>query len=190
MLSDLVKKCRSCRKFDNAKPLDRVTLEGLVDLGRQVASGGNLQPLKYFLSADADTNNIIYPSLRWAGYLKDWDGPEAEFRPTGYIIFLRDNEITSNFIIDHGLAVQTVKLGAAEQGIASCIIGSVDRKKLRADLEIPTAYELLIVLALGYPAEASVLEKAVDGDIHYWRDEQGVMHIPKRSLDEVIINND
>ena len=108
--------------------------------------------------------------------------------PTGYIVFLRDNEITSNFIIDHGLAVQTIMLAATEKGLGSCIVGSIKRKQLREDLELPSAYEIMIVLALGVPAEESVMEKAVDGDIHYWRDDAGKMHVPKRSLDEIIIN--
>jgi hypothetical protein len=26
-----------------------------------------------------------------------------------------------------------------------------------------------------------------DGDVRYWRDDQGVFHVPKRSLDELIV---
>jgi len=41
---------------------------------------------------------------------------------------------------------------------------------------------------LGKPKEKIVIEPMTSaGNIKYWRDEQGVHHVPKRSLDEIII---
>ena len=187
MFADLVKKTRSYRRFDNAVSIERATLEGLVDLARISSSGGNLQPLKYILSCDAETNAKIFPTLRWAGYLKDWKQPEPAEQPTGYIVILRDNEITTNFVIDHGIAVQTMKLAAADQGLGGCIIGTVDRPVLKEALEIAARYEILLVLAVGKPIEEVVLEDVKDGDIRYYRDDKQVQHVPKRTLNEVIL---
>ena len=186
-LSDLIQKNRSYRRFYQEPPVVRPELEHLVETARQAASGGNIQAIKYFLSADPATNARIFPTLRWAGYLKDWVPAENE-RPTAYIVLLRDNEITTNFMIDHGIASEVMRLAAIEKGIGSCLVGSIDRPRLRAALELPSKYEILVVLALGRPSEKVVLEDAQGGDIKYFRDKAGVMHVPKRPARELIIN--
>jgi nitroreductase len=187
MLAELVTKTRSCRRFDQAHPIARKVLEEMVDIARLTASGGNLQPLKYKLVCDPETNAQVFASLKWAGYLSDWNGPSETERPTAYIVIARDNEVTTNLIIDHGIAAQTMMLAAAEKGLGSCIIGSIDRARLKADLGVPANCEILLVLALGKPAEKIVLEVAQKGEIRYWRDPAGVHHVPKRPLEEVIL---
>jgi nitroreductase len=79
-------------------------------------------------------------------------------------------------------------LGAAEKDLGGCIIASIDRDQLRRALKIEARHEILLVIALGKPAEKVVIEEVgPDGDIKYWRDSQGVHHVPKRSLDTIII---
>jgi len=78
-------------------------------------------------------------------------------------------------------------LTAVEQGFGGCIIGSVQREKLRAILSIPERYKIIQVFALGKPVEEIVLDKVSGSDIKYWRDPEGIHHVPKRSLDELII---
>jgi len=189
MIRDLVIKNRSCRRFVQDVPVSRQTLEELVDLARLSPSAGNLQPLKYTLSCDSQTNDKIFPHLAWAGYLEDWPGPEEGQRPTAYIIILGDTEIKSSFGCDHGIAAQSILLGATEKGLAGCIIGLIKRQPLRQALNIPERYEILVALALGAPAEQIVLDNVpASGDIKYWRDEQDVHHVPKRSLDTIIVS--
>ncbi|HZK56543.1 MAG TPA: nitroreductase family protein, partial [Desulfosporosinus sp.] len=88
-----------------------------------------------------------------------------------------------------GLAVQNILLGAAEKGLGGCQFGNVDRVTLAQELKLPEQFAILCVLALGKPKEEVVLEKLGDsGDVKYWRDEQGVLHVPKRALDDLIYN--
>jgi nitroreductase len=189
MIADLVAKNRSFRRFQQSPAVSRKDLEALVDLARQGSSGGNLQPLRYCLVADPAKNDAVCGCLRWGGYIQGWAGPVAGERPTGYIVVLRDNEITSNFLIDHGVAAETIRLAAIEKGFGSCILGSIDRPKLRAALEIQGKYEILIVIALGVPGEKIELAQAADTrSIKYWRDDKGVMHVPKLALKDVLIN--
>ena len=188
MLEDLVLKNRSYRRFHQDVPVDLETLRALVDLARLSASGSNLQPLKYILSCQPETNARIFPNTRWAGYLKDWPGPAEGERPAAYIAILGDTEIRKSFGCDHGIAAQSIMLGATERGLGGCIIGSIDHGGLRQVLDIPEQYDILLVLALGKPKETVVLEDVgSDGDIRYHRDAQGVHHVPKRSLDELIL---
>ena len=187
MLADLVKENRSCRRFHQDHFIDNSILRSLVDLARLSASAANRQPLKYILSSDPSVNRSIFPCLAWAAYLKGWDGPEEGERPPAYIVILGDTAIASNFWCDHGIAAQTILLGAREIGLSGCMIGAVNKDKLKKVLNIPPHLEILLVLAIGKPSEACVIEPlGEDGDIRYWRDENGLHHVPKRSLNDII----
>ena len=188
MINDLVRKTRSYRRFYQDVAVELATLRELVDLGRLSASGMNKQPLKYILSCDADRNARVFPQLGWARYLKDWPGPAEGERPAAYIIILGDKDISQEFGVDHGIAAQSIMLGATEKGLGGCMIRSIHREALRKELDIPERYEILLVLALGKPKEKVVIDPlGPDGDIKYWRDDHSVHHVPKRSLDEIII---
>ena len=188
MIKDLVLKNRSYRRFYQETAIELETLRELVDLARLSASGGNIQPLKYILSCDPEKNALIFPHLRWAAYLKDWPGPPEGEMPSAYIIILGDKNISAQFGCDYGIAAQSILLGATEKGLGGCMIATIRREELRRDLEIPANYEILLAIALGKPKEIVVLETVgPDGDIKYWRDEEGKHHVPKRPLDEIII---
>lgn len=188
MLEELVKKTRSIRRFKKEQVRNE-TLIHLIDMARLGASAANLQPLKYFISSDKKTNDKIFPLLKWAGYLREWEGPSEEERPAAYIIVTGDTAISKSFGCDHGIATQNILLAAAENGLGSCIIGAVNRKALSDILNISEKYRILHVIALGRPAEEVLIEDIKeDGSIEYWRDENGVHHVPKRSIDEIIIN--
>jgi nitroreductase len=188
MLKDLILKNRSYRRFYEEVPVEIETLRELVDLARLSASSANLQPLKYILSCNPQRNALIFPNLAWAGYLKDWPGPSEGERPSAYIIILGDKKISKSFACDHGIAAQSILLGAVEKGLGGCIIGSINKDGLRKALKIPLQYEILLVLALGKPKEKVVVETVgSDGDIRYWRDNEGMHHVPKRKLSEIII---
>ena len=188
MISELVKANRSCRRFYEDHQVELKTLEELVDLARLSASAANLQPLKYILACQPDVNAEIFSCLAWAGYLKDWPGPEAGERPSGYIVILGDTTISKEFGVDHGIAGQSMLLGAREKGLAGCMIASINRKDLRPMLNIESHLKILLVLAIGKPKEEVVIESVgPDGSILYWRDAEAVHHLPKRALTDIIV---
>lgn len=188
MLLDLIIKNRSYRRFYESEKIEIQTIKELINLARLSASARNLQPLKYIISTDKETNNKIFPLLKWAGYLGDKGTPPEGERPSAYIIVLGDRNLTNSFFCDHGIATQSILLGAVEKGLGGCIIASVNHQELRKLLNIPDHYEIFHVIALGKPKEIVVIEDVKsDGDIKYYRDENQIHHVPKRSLDEIII---
>ena len=185
---DLVLKNRSYRRFDESHAISRETLVELVSLARCTASAANRQSLKYILSTEPEMNARIFPCLAWAGYLKDWDGPAPGERPSAYIAILLDETIAKDPLCDDGIAAQTILLGAVERGLGGCIIASIQRERLGRELEIPENFTIRLVLALGKPSEEVVLEDLEPGgDIRYWRDDKDIHHVPKRSVDELIV---
>jgi len=188
MLKGLVEENRSYRRFHQEVPVSLEALRELVDLGRLSASGANMQPLKYILSPEAERNAAIFETLGWAAYLKDWAGPEEGERPAAYIIVLGDTTVRKSFGVDPGIAAQSIMLGATEMGLGGCMLASIQHDALREALGIDQRYEILLVLALGKPKETVVIDPVgPDDDIKYWRDADGVHHVPKRALDEIIV---
>ena len=160
-----------------------------MNLARLSASTANLQPLKYILSNIPHKNEMIFSCLAWAAYLKDWPGPPEGERPSAYIVVLGDWRIAKSFGTDMGIAAQSILLGAREQDLAGCMIGSINKDLMREMMHIPERLEILLVIALGKPKETVVLEEMESGDdIKYWRDEHGVHHVPKRPLDDLILS--
>ncbi len=187
---ELVKANRSCRRFDQENPhrINSDTLKKLIDLGKCSASAANLQPLKYMISTDSSKNEEIFSCLTWAAYLKDWKGPKKGERPSAYIVMLGDTAITKNFRCDHGIAAQSILLGARAMGFAGCMLAAIDHKKLKAFLNIENHLEILLVIAMGTPKEEVRLEELMPGaSIKYWRDDNNIHHVPKRRLEEIII---
>jgi nitroreductase len=188
MIRDLVLKNRSYRRFYEEVDIKLETLKELVDLARLSASARNAQPLRYILSCGRDKNSLIFPHLAWATFLKTWSGPAEGERPSAYIVILGDTEISRFWDYDAGIAAQSILLGATEKDLGGCMIANIDRQGLRKALGIPPRYEILLVLALGKPKEKVVIETVgTDGDTKYWRDSKDVHHVPKRTLDEIII---
>jgi nitroreductase len=186
---DLAKNNRSYRRFDEKFVIERDTLVELISLARYAASGRNGQPLKYFLSNDRNLNGQIFSTLAWAGYLKEWPGPKEGERPSAYIIVLLDHNISDNYFCDDGIAMQNILLGAVEKGLGGCILRSIDKPRLSAILNLPGHLEITDVVAIGKPVETVLITNVgEDGDIRYYRDGNGVHYVPKRSLNELIIN--
>jgi nitroreductase len=188
MLRDLIVKNRSYRRFYQEEAVSIETLRELVDLARLSASGANWQPLKYMLVSDPETNALVFPNLAWAGYLEDWPGPSEGERPSAYIVVLCDTDLFQSAGVDHGIAAQSILLGATEKGLGGCILSTIQKRGLREALQIPPRYKILLVLAIGKPKETVVIDPVgPDGDIKYWRDGESVHHVPKRALDDIIV---
>jgi nitroreductase len=188
MIRDLVLKNRSYRRFYEEVDITLETLKALVDLARLSASAMNAQPLKYILSCDRERNSLVFPHLVWATFLKTWAGAAEGERPSAYTIILGDTEVSRFWDYDAGIAAQSILLGATEKGLGGCMIANIHKEGLRKALVIPSRYEILLVLALGKPKEKVLIETVgPDGNTRYWRDSEGVHHVPKRPLDEIII---
>ncbi len=184
----LVIKNRSYRRFFNNYKISKNILIELVELARITPSAKNLQPLKYFISYEENTNEKIFETLSWAGYLKS-GGIEIlpQERPSAYIIILGDKRITDNFMVDAGISAQTILLGAVSKGLGGCVVATIKREKLKELIPDSENYEILLVIALGKPKEKVIIEPLKENDVKYWRDGM-IHHVPKRSLKEILLN--
>lgn len=185
----LVLKNRSYRRFYEDEPISLKTLGKLASLARIVPSSANSQAIKLMLIHTRDTNAKVFQTLGWAGMLADWDGPVEGERPSAYIILLNDLALGKNKRMDDGIIAQTILLGAIAEGYGGCMLGNINRTQLSKVLNIDLEkYSIDLVLALGKPKEEVVLEEiTLLHGTRYYRDEQDIHHVPKRSLEELII---
>jgi len=184
MICEKIVSRRTVRRYVQ-KDVPNEVLSRCVDAARLSPSGANLQPLKYVIVDEYELLKEVFSTLSWAGYLPDYQPSEGEM-PRAYIIILLDKKIRENPGHDAGIAAMSISMVAYDRGLGSCILGAVDRKRLRDVLDLSDDREIVLVVALGYPAEKPVVDKVKDGNIRYWLDENGVLHVPKRDRADIV----
>lgn len=189
MIKDLVLKNRSYRKYYRNKYISISTLKELVELARNTPSSKNMQPLKYLLVNNDEDVDFVFKQLKWAWYLKDWNGPVYEEQPPSYIIMCIDTNLNENALIDAGIAAQTILLGATEKNLGGCILRTVNRYVLSKYFEIPSNIDIIQVLAIGIPKQKiEIVGIDESGSIEYFENNEGTHFVPKRSLNDIILN--
>ncbi len=186
-----IEKTRTYRKFVASYKIDVSMLQELINLARLAGSARNCQPWQYLLINGKEDCEKIFPHLGWAGYLADWKGPEAEERPTAYILCYLNTDWLKGSLqdayFDLGIASQNLLLGATQHGLGGCRIASFS-SKLKKLYAVAENLELHLVIALGKPAEVVQIEECQNGEIKYWRDSKNVHHVPKRSLADILLS--
>ena len=186
-LEEVIYKRRTIRRFKQ-DPIELETLRKLIDYARVAPMARNVQALEFIIILNANMREKLFPLVNWAASLpKEQRTPENGREPTAYIIVLINKEIKQSYVdFDVGAAVENILLGAVSFGIGTCWMGSINARKIQKLLEIPENYVIKQVISLGYPDEESRIEPFSDS-FSYWKDTEGNMHVPKRSLKDIIL---
>lgn len=176
---------RTVRQF-KSKPIAKDILEKLVNAARLAPSAANLQPLEFIVVDEEELRKKIFKCLKWGAYIAPQGDPQPGHEPMAYIVVLVNTEIKEKeYEYDAGAAIENMILAAWEQGIGSCWLLSVERRRVQEILKIPTNLKIDSVLALGYPNEEPIAEIMKDS-VEYWKDRTGRLHVPKRKLEDII----
>lgn len=185
-VQEAIKTRRSIRKF-RQQPVAEEILRGLVDGARLAPCSANMQELKYKI-VDFEHTGTVYPFLNWAVAITPAGIPKEDERPAAYIILAADTSVRpKNTDIDVGIAAQTIALAAWEKGIGSCLLALHDKPGIQAALALPDAIVPALAVALGYPAHSSEVVPMENGEYRYTMTPDGNFHVPKRSLEEVLL---
>lgn len=189
-LRKLMASARTYRRFDTSRPVSAVQLHQLVEVTRYCPSGRNLQPLRYRTVTDSSELKSVFDTLKWAGYYTDWSGPAEDERPTAYLIQCLDTRLAQSQMCDDGLQLESITLAAASMHLGTCIIKSFNPATVSSALRLPDYIKPLHVVALGYPAEQVAIvdtDGSLEADIKYYHDDNGTHCVPKRPVNELII---
>lgn len=192
MFLDLVKQARSHRGFRQDRKVTRQELEHLVECARFTPAARNDQVLKYYLAEKPETVAAIQPLTKWAGALAELHLPRKGAGPVAYIVICLDGSLAENpapYQRDVGIVAQTMLLAAAEMGLNGCMIGSFAAGELREKLGLPEAIKPQLLLALGEGTDRIVItDVGEDGSTTYYRDAEDIHYVPKRTLEQLILN--
>ena len=179
---------RSVRKFKN-ESISKELLLKLINAGRLAPSGANIQPCQYIIITDESLKKVVFPHLKWAAYIAPEGDPPNNERPAAYIVVLIDlNKKKKNGDVDAAAAIQNILIAAWGEKVASCWLKSINRKKIKDIFKITDNMEVDSIIALGYPNERPVVEDALES-IRYWKDGDGILHVPKRKITDIVHNN-
>lgn len=186
---EATKKRRTIRRFKQT-PIPFEILKKIVNAGRLAPSSANLQPVEYFVVDKPDLIEKVFETLKWAGYISPAGGPPSGKRPVAYIIVLTNIEKNAGHCErDAAAAIENMMLVAFEEGIGSCWLRAVDFDKLNNILGLPEYASIDSVVAFGYSDESPRIEEMQDS-VKYWKDEAGILHVPKRKLEDVLFYNE
>jgi len=194
MIKDLVKANRSVRGYDHSYKVKEEDLIDLVDCARLTASSINKQPLKYYIADSEEDVAVLRSSTRLGALLPNRKLPDKGKEPTAYIVILQDKKISESYFAfgnDVGIAAQTITLAATEKGLSACMIGNINEERIQLALNLPDRYRIRLVIAIGKSAEEIHLVEIDNGEnTAYYRDENDVHYVPKRKLNDIIINKE
>lgn len=186
MIKELLESTRSYRRFDENREVSAEDMKTIAGAVRLCPSAANLQRVRVVNVTDKSEKERVFDCLGFAAYLKDWAGPSVGERPTAYAILVTTQNLDVNLAIDVGIAAEAMLLTAREMGIGGCIFRSF-KPDVISSVVNKEGYIPAMVIAFGYPSETVVIEDVKDGDIKYYRDANGVHHVPKLSCEDIIL---
>jgi len=146
---EAVQERRSIRAYQD-KPVPREKLEKILEAGRLAPSARNLEPWHFIAVTDAEKRKILSKG-RFARFLVE--SPMV-------IVCCGDKEASQDwYAIDVALAAENMILTAVSEGLATCCVGSFDEREVKATLNVPENFEVLILLAIGYARDKVDLAK-------------------------------
>lgn len=185
---EILKTNRSYRRFVESVRIPQHEVEQWIKNLRYTSSMRNTQPLKYCVITLPELCEKIYPHLAWAGFLKDWNGPDKGERPTAFVVQLLDENLSQTSRFDEGLQLEALTLQAVEAGYGCCIIAAFSAKAITEALGFATHLKPIAIVAIGKPSEKVVIEELLPNEpVAYYRSPDGVHHVPKRRGEDLLI---
>ena len=133
---------RSIRSYQD-KPVPREKMEKILEAGRLAPSARNIEPWHFIAVTDAEKRKALAKGL-FAKFL---------VQAPLVIVACGDKKASPDwYAIDVALAVENMVLTAVSEGLGTCCVGSFSEKDVKAVVKVPENFEVLVMLAVGYPS--------------------------------------
>jgi nitroreductase len=163
-----LRKRKSVRAYVSDPVTDEILLT-ILEGARFAPSAGNIQPWHFIIVRDNETREKIAKGCRYGKFVSE--SPVA-------IIACGNKQASSQwYAIDTAIALEHVVLGATALGLGTCWIGMFNEQAIRTTVNLPAYFEIIALLALGYPREKIDLWAKI---IHMIR--------PRKRLDDILSN--
>ena len=185
-LDTLLRKNRSHRGYDTSYVVSMRQLRTIVSVNDKIPSSKNWQVLRFRLLDAASGGEDFCRLLRLGALLPELHLPLPGTEPQAFIIVCSTVPVNRSVDIDLGIALQSMALKAVEIGLNALIVRAFNPQEIKQVLGL--GLEPIAVLAVGKGAENIVLDEVPAGsDLSYYRSEDGVHHVPKIKVEDLII---
>ncbi len=172
---ELVQSRQSDRAYSD-KPVEPDKLERILEAARVAPSACNAQPWKIIVVSDAEKRMQVADATANKLLAMNHFTKRAPLQ----LVILEENANFTSTVggwatnkhyphIDLGIVAAHISLAAADEGLGSCIIGWCDEKKIQKVLKIPKNKRVMLVILLGYSAQAlrEKKRKSIDEIVSY-----------------------
>ncbi len=156
-IHDLLARRWSPRAFAE-RPVEPGKLVSLFEAARWAPSTSNEQPCRFIVATKDD--QATYDRL--LACLLDGNRKWAFRAPVlllsvARMYFEEDGKLNRYALHDAGMALENLLLQATALGLVGHPMAGFDGKQAQADLKIPSGFEPVAMVAVGYPGEAALL---------------------------------
>ena len=161
--SSLVMSRQACRSF-LPKLVEREKLQQICDLARFSPSACNSQPWKMYCVSTKDKIEKVTESLQDNGYNRFLDNAGG-YIVVGEVEATLKASVSGKFDNNHfvkydiGELIAYITLCAKTLGLETCVIGYVNKDKLRLAIDMPENENCNLVVAVGY-SDIAIREKS------------------------------
>jgi nitroreductase len=154
---ELIRERWSPRAFAD-KPVPQNILSSIFEAARWAPSSNNEQPWAYLVAAKDDKAGfekmlsvLVEFNVNWA------KGAPVLAIAVAELAFAKNNAPNRNAQYDTGAASAMLSVEATSQGLAVHQMAGFDQEKARLVFGIPTGWEAIAALAIGYPGDPASL---------------------------------
>ena len=184
-LDTLLHKNRSHRGYDTSYVVSMRQLKTIVSVNDKIPSSKNWQVLRFKLIDAASGGKDFCKLLRLGALLPELHLPLPGTEPQAFIVVCSTVPVNRSVDIDLGIALQSMALKAVEIGLNALIVRAFNPQEIKQVLGLEL--EPIAVLAVGKGAETIVLDEVPAGsDLSYYR-KDGVHHVPKIRVDDLLL---
>jgi nitroreductase len=138
------------------KPVEEEKLNRVLEAGRLAPSASNRQEWRFVIVREGATRKALAEVAGRQAFIGEAPVILVACADTdGHMM----NCGQPCYPIDVAIALDHMTLAAVEQGLGTCWIGNFDENKVKTILGIPEKIRVVELMPLGYPANASAVDK-------------------------------
>jgi nitroreductase len=156
-IHDVIARRWSPRAFDE-RPVEQATLKSLFEAARWAPSSNNEQPWRFIVASKETSTDydrlfacLVEGNRKWA-----FRAPVL-ILSVASLLFEDDGKPNRHALHDTGMAAENFVLQATALGLQAHQMAGFDTLKARETCLIPTGFDPVAMIALGYPGDPAVL---------------------------------
>jgi nitroreductase len=148
-LKEVIKNRKSIREYEDT-PIKEDKLLRVLEAARLAPSGANRQAWKFVVVRDIQRRQKLAQAAEWQTFVAQAPVVIAAVATLPEPMMICG---VPAYAVDLAIAVDHITLAAVDEGLGTCWIGAFSQDAPRKILHIPSKYQIVALLPLGFPKE-------------------------------------